>query len=232
MGAETDFYAEDVRNRDLDRYLASLYAPAAIRPALQTLFALDIALGRVIATTNEPMIGAMRIAWWRESLEKIHRPPVPAEPVLQAVAANLVAGDAAMAARLAAMTDAWLSLIEPESLDDEAIRDHAELRGGALFMLAAQLLGVVSPDEMLRQAGVGWAMVDLAHGVSDRAAADRALALARPLLARLPRVERAARPLLALAALARRDACAGGRRHPPGSLSRQMRMMAARLFGR
>src|SRR3546814_5769707 len=69
------------------------------------LVALDISLGRVVASTSEPMIGAMRLAWWREALERLHLPPVPGEPVLQALAAQPAWQGPDMAAALAAMVD-------------------------------------------------------------------------------------------------------------------------------
>src|SRR3546814_3968009 len=78
--------ADLVAAGDPERWLAATYARRQARPGLAALFALDISLGRLVASTNEPMIGAIRIAWWREALEKLHQPPLPGEPVLQALA--------------------------------------------------------------------------------------------------------------------------------------------------
>ncbi|MEI9850036.1 MAG: squalene/phytoene synthase family protein [Sphingomonas sp.] len=50
--------------------------------ALAALLALDDALARLIRTTGEPALGQMRLAWWRESLERLDAAPPPAEPVL------------------------------------------------------------------------------------------------------------------------------------------------------
>src|SRR3546814_7204404 len=73
--------ADLVAAGDPERWLAATYARRQARPGLAALFALDMSLGRLVASTNEPMIGAIRIAWWREALEKLHQPPLPGEPV-------------------------------------------------------------------------------------------------------------------------------------------------------
>lgn len=208
------------------------YAPSAVRPALAGLFALDISLGRVVASTTEPMIGAMRLAWWREALERLHLPAAaPAEPVLQLLHERVVAGDAGKAAALAAMTDGWLALIEVEPLDGQALEKHGRERGERLFALAAEILGAPGGDAVALM-GFGWALADLAEHVSQpdarvEASAMAAGALAKP-FATLPR---RARLLTALAALARRDVAAGGRRRA-GSPGRQLRMLLAWLTGR
>src|SRR3546814_8016341 len=72
--------ADLVAAGDPERWLAATYARRQARPGLAALFALDISLGRLVASTNETMIGAIRIAWGRGALEKMHQPPLPGEP--------------------------------------------------------------------------------------------------------------------------------------------------------
>ena len=71
-----------VRVVDRDRYLVTLYAPPAARAGLFALFALDLELAQVVATTHEPMLGEIRLAWWREQLVRLDRAAVPAQPTL------------------------------------------------------------------------------------------------------------------------------------------------------
>ena len=75
---------------DPDRRLALAYVPAAARPAVEALWRLDVTLGAVLAAGREPMIGRIRLAWWREALEKLDREAPPAEPLLQALAERVV----------------------------------------------------------------------------------------------------------------------------------------------
>jgi phytoene synthase len=60
-----------------------------------------------VAGTTEPMIGEIRLAWWREACEGLDAGRVPAQPLLQLAAdALLPAGIAG--AELAAIEDRWL----------------------------------------------------------------------------------------------------------------------------
>ncbi len=40
--------------------------PWRFRPAFAALFAIDVALADVVRATSEPVLGAIRLAWWRE----------------------------------------------------------------------------------------------------------------------------------------------------------------------
>ena len=75
-----DYCAAAVRDGDLDRYLATLYAPSAARPGLFALHALDLEMAAVVRSTTEPMLGEIRLAWWREQLDKLDRQAPPAQP--------------------------------------------------------------------------------------------------------------------------------------------------------
>src|SRR5687767_8955799 len=103
---------------DPERKLALVYVSAARRGALEALWRLDVALGAVLATGTEPMISQIRFAWWRESLEKLDRERPPAEPILEALAREVVPAGVA-GAELAAMEEGWSVLTAPEPLGPE-----------------------------------------------------------------------------------------------------------------
>ena len=46
-------------------------------------------MGEVVRTTREPMLGPIRLAWWRERLEELDAGAAPAEPRLQQVEREL-----------------------------------------------------------------------------------------------------------------------------------------------
>jgi hypothetical protein len=73
-----------------DRDLVRLYWPAELRPAFDALFAIDDALADVVASSTQPALEAIRLAWWREALERVDAGPPPPEPRLQSVAAELL----------------------------------------------------------------------------------------------------------------------------------------------
>lgn len=210
---------------DPERALASAYAPPSLRVHLIALFALDERLGAIVAATTEPTIGLIRLAWWREALEKLDRDGAPAEPLLFALVGSGIAG-----ADMAAIEDGWAALLDGEP-NARAIARHGHARGRALFAAAAALLG--ARDDGLADAGAGWALADLGHRHSAPAVRAVALAQARALLIPLRgrRWSRPALPLAALAILAACDASRSGMRRQ-GSPGRVLRLLALRLTRR
>ena len=95
---------------DPDRRLALAYVPAARRPALEALWRLDVNLGAVLAGGRDPMIGRIRLAWWREALEALDRSPPAAEPLLRSLAAHVLPAGVS-GAELAAMEQGWAELL-------------------------------------------------------------------------------------------------------------------------
>jgi phytoene synthase len=213
---------------DPERRLALAYVPAARRAALEALWSLDVTLGAVLATGSDPMISQIRLAWWREALEKLDHAGPPAEPLLQALARHVLPAGVG-GAELAAMEEGWTMLLVPDPLGPEALHHYAETRGGRLFALSARLLGADAPG--VEAAGAAWALIDLARrsGREAEARASVAAAAARPPEVRWPVP---LRPLGMLAALARRDAARGLPLEAQGSPARMLRMLGHRLTGR
>jgi phytoene synthase len=147
------------------------------------------------------MVGQMRLAWWREALQRLDAAPPPGEPVLQNLAAAVlplgVTGTA-----LSDMIDGWEPLLGTLALP--AVGDHARLRGRALFETAARLLAA-APGDPISAAGEGWALADLADNLSDAALAAAARDRAAAALGHIvgARWSRNARALGALALVAR-----------------------------
>jgi phytoene synthase len=213
---------------DPDRVLALAYVPGARRAAVEALWRLDVALGAVPATGRDPMVGRIRLAWWREALERLDAAPPPPEPVLEGIARHLLPAGVA-GAELAAMEEGWAVLLAPERLTPDELELYAAARGGRLFRLTARLLG--AEGETLEADGESWALVDLARRSRDPAEAAATLDAARKRAGRA-RWPRSLRPLGMLAALTRRDLRRGaGRWERPGSPARMMRMLGHRLTG-
>lgn len=194
-----------VRREDRDRYVATLFAPAPARPRLFALHAFDLALAGVVRTTTEPQIGMIRLAWWRDSVEGASERPVAGQPVLAAVAA--VGLDTAP---LTALAEAHMDVLDGADIGES---------GAALFRCAAALLGAEGAAG-LGDAGRFWAQAS---------ARRRGAEVAVSPLHRL-RFAPGARPVTALAAVARRDAA--GRREPRGTAGRQFAILRHVLTGR
>ena len=213
---------------DPDRVLALSYVPAARRAAVEALWRLDVALGLVLAGGREPMISRIKLAWWREALDRLDRERAPSEPVLQALATHALPGGLT-GAQLSGMVDAWELLLSPEPLTADELQLYAQARGARLFLHSARLLGGGEPPA---GGGERWALADLARHSANETDAEAALAAARafPPERRWPGK---LRPLGMLAALAARDAEPGRPRwEEQGSPGRMLRMLRHRITGR
>ena len=194
-----------MKARDRDRYLSVLYAPAAVRPALLALHGLDLELAQVVASTSEPMLGEIRLAWWRDALTALDAGQVPAQPLLALIAAEVLPRGVS-GAELTALEDRWLGLIGSDDVPESHFAG-----GGAFFVLQARIGG--GDLGMARRLGEAWAKGEPAFGP-----------VAIPL-----------RPLFGLVQLAARDAArarAGQGREPRGSTARQLRLLAGIVLGR
>jgi phytoene synthase len=145
-------------NPDVQLALGS--APEAARAALHALWAVDEALGKVLATGREPMVSRIRLAWWREALERLDREPPPKEPVLQGAAAHILPARLT-GADLAAMEEggsrSWATI--PSSRKPSTSTQAR--RGGVLFTLGATAARRFTDG--VDAAGEAWALTDLAR---------------------------------------------------------------------
>ncbi|WP_353216623.1 squalene/phytoene synthase family protein [Sandarakinorhabdus sp.] len=201
---DLEIITAELQLRDRDRWLACLYAPASARAGLIALFVLDLELAQLVITTTDPMIGEIRLAWWRERLEELDEGKAPAQPLLAALLAHalpVLAGS-----DLAAIEDRWLGMIGHDSVTDAHVAG-----GGVLFALAARLLGG-----------------DAAHAD----ALGRAWVLGEPPLAATPAPLRLLRGLANLGVRDAAWARAGRPTEPRGSLARQWVLLKAVALGR
>lgn len=211
-------------NSDPLRDLAFSYAPKQARAGLEALFALDDALGQVLRTTREPMVGQMRLAWWREALVALDDAPPPGEPVLQGLAAHVLPAGIS-GEELARMIEGWEVLLgEFDAMTPGA---HATLRGAILFRLAGRVLRV-SPDDPVREAGEIWALADLSRHLNDAAVVATVRAELKTLTATPSRTRwsRNGRALGALALIPQGDASG------TGAKAMVFRLLRHRLTGR
>ena len=198
-----------------DRDLVRLHWPRALRPAFDAVFAIDDAMASVVASASQPALAAIKLAWWREALERLDHAAPPAEPRLQAAAVELLPRGVG-GRELAELEQGWATL-----LDETPSAELVEQRGILVFRLLARLLGVSDPG--LDAAGALFSRIDVTRrGIADlRAGAD----------SRLPRFAKSVRPVSAMAALALRDA---GRPdlEPESTPGRSWALLRHRLTGR
>jgi phytoene synthase len=179
--------------------------PRRVQPAFAAVWSLDLAFVDVIGSSSDPRLGAIRLAWWRERLEELDSgAPSPAEPRLQAVAAELIPRGIS-GKELSQLEDAWLPLLEPFPWREEQ-SEGLKQRGHILFGIGARLLGG-SPEDAAAS-GALWSLVDAARHCSDVHSRMFLLSEARQTIQQLPRQRppKFLRRLTSLAAIAAHDA--------------------------
>lgn len=135
--------AAGLRRHDRDRYQTALFAPPDRREALFALYSFNYEIARARESVREPMMGLMRLQWWRDALDEIHAgaPPRRHEiltPLAAAIAAHRLSQEhfkALLDTRARDMDDT-----PPASL--AALEAYAAGSSSRLLLLALEVLGV------------------------------------------------------------------------------------------
>ena len=151
--------ADLVRRGDPDRFLSAMTAPPEQRERLFALYAFNLEIARIPSVVSEPMLGLIRLEWWREALAEIFSDgPVRAHEVATPLAETVRA-----AGLPHAPFERLLSARRPE-IEGEPPADRAALdayladTGGALLALSAEALSPGAGEaEAAREAGYAFA---------------------------------------------------------------------------
>ncbi len=173
--AELSYCARQVRDFDNDRFLACLFADDAVREDLFALYAFNLELSKIRETVSEPMIGRMRLQFWRDAVPGV----ISGAPPAHAVAAPL-----ATCVGRAGITEEELSRIinaRETDMDDlppkdlAALEDYAQATSSTLMAMALRVLGEdpATYSDALRSAGIGTALVGLVRAIPYQASTGR-----------------------------------------------------------
>ena len=176
--------------------LALSYAPAHARGLTLGLLALDCRLAGIVRNSREPLLGQVRLAWWRDRFGEGAGAWPEGEPLLA-----LLRPWADQLAVLSSLVDGWEGLLGDQQLSGEALARLAEGRASAFGGLACLLCADL--DETKRAAR-GWALVDLSGKLGDPEERAQARYLAEQQDWGRARLPRSLRPLAVLHGLARR----------------------------
>jgi NADH dehydrogenase [ubiquinone] 1 alpha subcomplex assembly factor 6 len=205
-----------VRLHDPDRYLTALFAPAGRREALFALYAFNYEIARIRESVSEPMLGQIRLQWWREAIAAAYAGEMPRHHVVaQPLAAAIRDFDLTRAYldRLIDARERDLADTPPPSL--AALEDYAEATAASPLYLALEILGVdgAAAAAAVRDIGIAYALAGLLRAMPFHARAGRSYLPAEIIAAAGldPRDYRALRatPALRRAAAQIADAAAG-----------------------
>lgn len=172
---ELSYCAEQIKDFDNDRYVAALFADEVVREDLFALYAFNLELSKIRETVSEPMIGRMRLQFWRDAIPRV----VAGDPPKHAVAEPL-----AMACQRRSLPESeLLALIDAREadLDDiapismAAVEAYAESTSSALIGLAMRIVGVDPSkySDFVRDSGIAIALVGLVRAIPFQASSGR-----------------------------------------------------------
>lgn len=156
--------AAAVRAADPDRYFATLFAPASQRPYLFAFYAFNTELARVAETVREPMLGEIRLEWWRETALAASKGTARNHDVARGLV-SLFAERNLGYADFEALIAARAFDSSPDHLADfAALENYIASTSGAVMRLAARILtGNPAPglEQGLRDAGQAYGLTGL-----------------------------------------------------------------------
>ncbi len=158
-----------------DRYYAALLAPEPHRAALIALAAFAAELRRIPATVKEPMMGEIRLQWWRDTIATLARSEAVGHPIADTL------GSAMTSFRLpplllVAMTEARAFDLYADPMPDEASYEGYLAKTEAIpFALALRILGLpeARADAIAADAGRAYGMARSHAGLAALAARGR-----------------------------------------------------------
>ena len=159
--APLGYCAAQVRRYDHGRFLTVLFAPAPRRDDLFALYAFNLEIAKVRETVSEPMLGRIRLQWWREAIEGFAhgevRSHAVAEPLAEAMQRRHLAAE-----RFAPLIAGREQDVEPDPPADlAALETYAAQTSSTLVELALDVLEGGHPSARAAARHVG-----IAHGLS------------------------------------------------------------------
>ncbi len=146
-----------VRDEDRDRFLATLFAPADMRPALFSIYAFDIEVAHIAGRVREPLAGEVRLQWWHDVISGASREQAAGNPVAAALVETVE--------RYRLPEQVLVDLIEAQrdALYRKPVETTVEFERwagttyGGIFALAARVLSGPGFDDVSRHAGIALA---------------------------------------------------------------------------
>lgn len=156
------YCAEEVRRNDRDRFLMTMFAPSTHREALFALYAFNIEISKTREVVSEAMLGAIRLQWWRESVDTLYSDiPLRKHAVIEALEPFVTAHQLSRANFDRLIDGRLIDLEEVPHPTLASLIDYADATSGTLVKLSMEVLGGIESDaaiEVAHKAGVAWAL--------------------------------------------------------------------------
>lgn len=169
------YSAAQLRRDDNDRYLTALHAPVACREALFALYAFNVEVAKTRETVSEPMIGQIRLQWWREAIDDVFAGTVRDHAVLRPLAGAIEAHTLSRSYFDALLDGREFDLSDepPQTLD--ALVEYVRQTSSTLMHLALEILGARDGAAHVAAGpiGIAWGLTGLLRAAAFHARAKR-----------------------------------------------------------
>ena len=162
-----EYCLAQVRRYDRDRTLTVLAAPRQAAADLAVLYAFNLEIALVRDSVTEPMLGRIRLQWWREALAELYEGRPRHHLVLESLAALHARAPLSRATfeRLIDARETEFDDIIPADL--AALETYADATSGDLIRLAAEAAGL-DPSSgdvaaLIRHVGIGVGLTGIAR---------------------------------------------------------------------
>lgn len=157
-----------LRQGDKARFLTALLAPPEAREGLFALYAFNLEVAKTREMVSEPMLGQIRLQWWRETLDEIFEGATPRKHEVVTPLAETIRRFALPHAPFAALIDGREQDLQMPPPGTEAeFAAYLDATGGMLGRLAAQITGA-DPEQAAARAAA-YAKAGTLIGIARRA---------------------------------------------------------------
>ncbi len=154
-----------VKTSDEDRYLGALFAPQDKRDALMAIYAFNVEVGKIRESVSEPMLGHIRLQWWREAIDSIYE-GVPRKHEVVLALADTIKTFTLARDHFETYLNAREKDLEEDPFENlNALLAYIDGTAGKIFQLASYILSPAGEGhlthEMIIAPARAWALVGL-----------------------------------------------------------------------
>lgn len=169
------FAGQEVQRLDRDRFATAMLAAADRRNALLGLYAFNAEVAQIRELVSQPMLGRIRLQWWRDTIAVLHEGGSVAHPVAAELERAVKAFGLSSAPFDRLLDSREADFEEEPPADLASLEDYAEGTAGSLNVLALEILDVRGDVAVgaAQHLGTAWALVGLLRAVPFHASAGR-----------------------------------------------------------
>ncbi len=160
------------RQVDKDRYLSALFAPKEKRRYLFALSAFNFEIARIRDHVSEPMMGEVRLQWWRDAIDSKAAGDASRSPIASAIADTIRNFDLPPASLHELIDARTFDLYDDPMETLEQLEIYLDSTSGSLMRLAARILTgseSTAVSETTTHAGRAYALAGLLRSFAHHA---------------------------------------------------------------